>query len=119
MKKFIYIFCLIAFVACKEETKKDEATAVAEVEEKTIVLSNYSDENWDKGVAIELNMFLVDLTDKNKELLEDVKELELVDGTIVKLTGTSVTDQFIQLYTEEKASVFKEKASNPNVIFIK
>lgn len=119
MKKLIYIVCLIVFVACKEDAKKDESTPVTEVEEKTIVLSNYSDENWDKGVAIELNMFLVDLTDKNKELLENVKELELVDGTIVKVTGINIAEPFIQINTLEKAEMFKEKASHPNIIFIK
>lgn len=119
MKKLIYIVCLIAIVGCKEESKKEDVTSASNENEKTIVLSNYSDENWEKGVAIELNMFLVDLTDSNKELLKDVKQLELVDGTIVKVTGTAVAEPFIQINTEEQAQLFKEKASYPNVIFIK
>jgi len=118
MKKLIYIVCLIAIVACKEEVKKEVTLPIVE-EQKTIVLSNYSDENWNNGVAIELNMFLVDLTDSNQELLKDVKELELIDGTIVKITGINIAEPFIQINTEEKAQMFKEKASHPNVIFIK
>jgi len=118
MKKLMYIVCLIVIVGCKEEVKKETNSPIVE-DEKTIVLSNYSDENWNNGVAIELNMFLVDLTDTNRELLKDIKELELVDGTIVKVTGTTVADPFIQINTEEKADLYKEKASYPNVIFIR
>lgn len=119
MKKLIYIICLVSLVACKNEAKKEEVVVAPKENEKSIVLSNYSDENWEKGVAIELNMFLVDLNDSNKELLKNVKELELIDGTIVKVSGTTVAEPFIQINTVEKANLFIEKAANPNVIFVK
>lgn len=119
MKKLVYLFCLIALISCKDDTKKEEITPVVQETEKTISLSNYSDENWEKGVGREYNMFIVDFTESNKELLKDVKVLELVDGTIVKVTGITISEPFIQINIEETAQKFKETASYPNLIFIK
>jgi len=124
MKNKIYVICMmvaLALVSCKNDPKATETTPAKEGEakEKTIKLANYSDENWKEGVAIEFNMFLADNTPENTELLKGVKELELVDGTIVKVTGTTVAEPFIQINLEAKGSTYQSQAAYPNLIFIK
>jgi hypothetical protein len=121
MKKIVLLAILVSvfMVSCKNEVKVESAPEVVEPAEKTIVLTQYSDENWDKGVGKELNMFLVDLNDKNKELLKDVKELELVDGKIVKVSGVNIAEPFIQILIDGKASDYMGKASYPNEIYVK
>lgn len=123
MKNTIYAICMmvtLALVSCKNESKtSDAAVATEEVKEKTIKLANYSDENWTAGVAKELNMFLADNTPENTELLKGVKELELADGTIVKVTGTAVSEPFIQINIETKGSDHQVQAAYPNLIFVK
>lgn len=121
MKKITVLTLLmsILLISCKNEAKQEVAPAVEKPVEKTIVLTQYSDENWEKGVGKDLNMFLVDLNDTNKELLKDAKELELVDGKIVKVTGVNIAEPFIQIIIDGKASDYMGKASYPNEIYIK
>lgn len=121
MKKITVLALLmsILLISCKNEVKVESTPEVVEPVEKSIVLTQYSDENWDKGVGKEFNMFLVDLNDKNKELLKDAKELELVDGKIVKVTGINIAEPFIQIVIDGKASDYMGQASYPNEIYIK
>jgi len=117
MKKLLYVLPLVVLMGCnnkKERTKTDSPIS----EEKTIVLSNYSDENFDKGVAKDLHLFLVDLTTENQELTKNISEIKLNNGQTVKITGTTENPPFIRLNTYEKASDFKDIAANPNKIVI-
>lgn len=121
MSKSIYTITLIlafALFSCKNENKEAE-TAKEEKKEITIQLSNYTDNNWTAGVAKELNMFIVDNTKSNEEIIKNAKELELNDGSIVKVTGYNVADPFIQVNLDTKAIDYKDAASHPNQIIVR
>lgn len=120
MRTKIYAICMLAilsFVSCKNEPKTAEPVK-EEVKENTIKLTNYTDSNWNLGVGIELNMFLVDNNAENKEKLKAVKELKLSDGTYVAVTGTKEEGPFIQILLTEKASSFQKLAGYPNDITV-
>jgi len=120
MKNRIYAICMfamLAFASCKNEPKQDE-TAKEAVKENTIKLSNYSDENWNAGVGIVYNMFIVDNNAENAAKLKSVKELVLSDGTYVTVTGTNEAGKFIQILLKDKASTFQKLAGYPNDLVV-
>lgn len=122
MKTNIFIVCLIAVLSlgsCKNEAKTDEVAKEAEVKKTTLQLTNLSDENWEGGVGVEYDMFLVDNTKENEELVKTAKELHFTDGTKVKVIGYTVNDPYIQINLEGEASNFKAVAAHPNVIEVK
>lgn len=119
MKNLLYILPFAIILGCKdkkERTKED--SSIVEQKEKFIILSNYSDENFDRGVAKDLHLFLVDLTPENQELTKGISEIKLSNGQIIKITGTSENPPFIRLNTYEKAGDFIQNAASPNKIVI-
>lgn len=117
----ICLMLLVTLVSCKDDAKsKAEADQGTEATaEKTIQLTNYSDANWTSGVGVEFNMFLADNTKENLEIIKTAKELHLYDGTIIKVTGHTVADPFIQINIDGKASDYKTLAGFPNKITVK
>lgn len=109
----ICVLCSLIFSSCKNDTKKVEEQAVPEKAANVLKLSNYSDNNWNGGVALELNMFLVDNTPENQELVKKAKKFVFADKTFATITGFKEADGFIQVYTFEKASTFISKAAYP------
>lgn len=119
MKKSILAICVICslvFSSCKNDAKTNEENKEEQKTEKTIKLSNYSDTNWKSGVAIELNMFIVDNTKKNMELVKDAKKFIFADGTFATVTGVKEADTFIQINLTDVGSTFQNQAGYPNDI---
>lgn len=114
----ICVLCTFIFSSCKNETQKTEEPVAPAKVEKALKLSNYSDENWKLGVAIELNMFLVDNTKQNLELVKNAKKFHFADGTFATITGFKEADKFIQVYTLEKAANFMNQAVYPFEIIV-
>jgi hypothetical protein len=124
MCRTVYTICLLALFtlsSCKDETKTTGTGEVKETAqaEKTIQLSSYTDSNWSSGVSVEYGMFLLENSKSNEELVKGAKELQLSDGTLVKVTGYTVADPFIQLNIEGKASQYQDLAAHPNKIIVK
>lgn len=120
MKNNIFIVCLVAIFSlgsCKNDAKTVEP-AQEEVKKNSIQLTNLSDVNWDGGVGITYDMFLVDNTKENEALIKGAKELEFSDKTKIKVIGYTVVDKFIQINVEGKASSFKNVAIYPNYITV-
>lgn len=123
MKKTVLTICfslLFVLVACKKEdagatgseTPKEEPT-------NSFQLSNLTDANWNKGVGVEGDMFLVDKTSQTETLLKDVKLIELADSTQVGVTSTEVQGDYIRLHISGKASDYQQEAQYPNKITVK
>jgi hypothetical protein len=106
----ICALCTLIFTSCKKDTPKTEEPVADKKVENVIVLSKYSDNNWKSGVAVDLNMFLVDNTEKNLELVKKSKKFVFADGTFATITGFKEQEGFIQVNTLEKASTFNQAA---------
>lgn len=120
MKKSIWAICIICslvFSSCKNDAKTNEEKEEQKTE-KTIKLSNYSDTNWKSGVGIEYNMFIVDNTKKNMEIVKAAKKFVFADGTFATVTGVKEADTFIQINLTEVGSTFQNEAEYPNEIKI-
>lgn len=118
-----YVICLMVMFtlfSCKNETKTTEPTAVKATEnENSAQLSNLTDDNWTGGVGNIYNMFLIDYSEKNEALLKTATNMELVDGTTIKIGSYDVVKPYIRINLEGKASDYKAKAAFPNYIFFK
>jgi hypothetical protein len=64
-------------------------------------------------------MFLFDNNDKNIAGIKEAKQIELMDGSSITITGYKVSGQFIQVVVAEKASTYQDRAGYPNVIFLR
>lgn len=78
-----------------------------------IKLSNYSDANWKAGVGVSLNMFLVDNTEQNLNVIKNARKLIFADKTFVTITGYKPADKFIQITILQNANSYLKQASYP------
>lgn len=120
--KISLLFVLLALLtACKEEKAETTNPAATETTVKAtneITLSNYSDENWNKGVGITYKMFLADNTPENLNLIKNGKELEFANGKKIPYVGYEVKGTYIQIMITEKPDAFASAAEYPNTIKI-
>ena len=123
MKTKLILLFTVGFIllSCKDGAKvsdKDGTETVAKTE-KSFQLSSYSDDNWSNGVSTGYNMLLTDFSKEKEEILENGKELELKDGTIVPFTGYEVKGEFINIMLTESPSQYKEVVQYPNKIIVR
>ncbi len=112
----------LSIFSCKDNAKETSDANSEKVEKKTnvITLSNYSDENWNKGVGITYKMFLTDYSKEKEMLLKGGKEMVLGDGkTVLPIIGSEVSGGFIQIFLDQPGTQYAKMAEFPNEITIK
>lgn len=106
------------------EQKPAEETAVEKVEETVLAkdairLSNLTDENWNKGVGVTLNMLLVDYSKEKFDLIQAGHEVHLPDGQIIKYFESEKAGDYIQIKLLESAVNQQAAAEYPNELTVK
>jgi mannosyltransferase len=85
-------------------------------ENKSIQLTNISDQNWYSGVGKFSNMLLLDYSVENLNLIKSCKSIKFKDNMTISVIGYEKTGAFIHLFLNTKAIMFKEVAAFPNKI---
>ena len=121
------LLMVITFLSCKDDKKtaggevdgKDSITVV-DKPTNSIVLSNYSDDNWKNGVGTTFkNMFLVDFSKENELLIKNGKEITLSDGKVLPITGYEVVGNYIHILFAKSVLEHAAAAECPNSLTIK
>ena len=96
--------------------EKIEETVLAK---DAIRLSNLTDENWNKGVGVTLNMLLVDYSKEKFDLIQAGHEVHLPDGQIIKYFDSEKAGDYIQILLLESAVNQQAAAEFPNELIVK
>ena len=88
------------------------------IPKNAITLSNLTNLDWIGGVAINLNMLLVDYSVENENKVRLLKELKLSNNKILKILSYNKVDNYLHLYLQENAVNLKEYLSYPKAIEI-
>ncbi|GEP50030.1 hypothetical protein FNO01nite_07020 [Flavobacterium noncentrifugens] len=85
----------------------------------TFTLSNITDEYWEGGVGLKMNVLLMGKSPVVLKVLANAKTLEFSDGSIMHIKKYTEAGDYIHIEMEEQVGLFKASAAYPNNIKIK
>lgn len=94
-----------------------EAQNMGEISNETFVLSNINDINWKGGVGTHDSKLLVNLSEKNSEILKKGVRLRAKNGKIYRILKTEVIGNFIYIDIDKSPKDNRDLLQYPNPLW--